>query len=61
MTTATCLKKKSKIVEEVEKLQSEVFELRRLNDRLVERLQKSESKCAELEENVILLRNRLED
>ena len=54
-------KKNSKIVEEVEKLRSEVFELRRLNDRLVERLQKSESKCAELEENVILLRNRLED
>ena len=48
-------------MEEVEKLRSEVFELRRLNDRLVERLQKSESKCAELEEDVITLRNRLED
>ena len=30
-----------KIVEEVEKLQSEVFDLSRLNDRLTERLHKS--------------------
>ena len=34
-----------KIVEEVEKLQSEVFDLSRLNDRLTERLHKSERKC----------------
>ena len=45
-----------KIVEEVEKLRSEVFELSRLNDRLTERLQNSEGKCADLQKDVTTLR-----
>ena len=49
-----------KIVEEVEKLRSEVFELSRLNDSLTERLHKPERKCEALQEDVTTLRNRLD-
>ena len=48
-----------KIVEEVEKLRSEVFELSRLNDSLTERLHKFERKCEALQEDVTTLRNSL--
>ena len=50
-----------KIVDEVEKLRFEVFELSRLNDSLTERLHKSErKKCEALQEEVTTLRNRLD-
>ena len=48
-----------KIVEEMGKLRSDVFELSRLNDRLTERLQKCERKCKALREDATILRNRL--
>ena len=48
-----------KIVDEMGKLRSDVFELSRLNDHLTERLQKSERKCKALQEDATILRNRL--
>ena len=50
-----------KIVEEVEKLRSEVFDLSRLNDHLTGLwLHKPERKCEALQEDVTALRNRLD-
>ena len=47
-------------MEEVEKLWSEVSELSRLNERLTERLQKSERKCEALQEDATTFCNRLD-